>query len=721
MVKAFHRAGLEVILDVVFNHTAEGGTDGPTFCFRGFENEVYYLLDRDRSRYADYTGTGNTLNANHPVVRRADPGQPAPLGRAACTWTGSGSTSPRSCRAMSRASLMPHPPVLWDIESDPGSPARSSSPRRGTRRDSTRSGASSATPGRSGTAASGTTSAASSRATPAPWRAWPPGSWEAPTSTGTRNGNRSRASTSSPATTASPWRTWSRTTSKHNEANGEENRDGADDNASWNCGVEGTDRGSGRRGAPQPPGRRTSSPCSCSRWEPRCSSMGDEVRRTQRGNNNAYCQDNRDQLVRLDAARAAPAAPPLREVADRLSRATGRGGGSAAAHAEPAPAPLPDRLARRRARTAPTGAHDSRSLALCYHQPREPLPAARHAQRLLGAAALRAAAAPQGARASWRRWIDTALPTPEDIAAWEDARRRSSTSATWCSRDRWHVSCYRSRRDATAMVTPRPARGDEVVLVRHGETEWSLSGQHTGTTDIPLTEHGREQAKLLRAAALRVGLRSGALEPARSAPGATCELAGLGDRMQVDPDLRRVELRRLRGPHAGGDRAHRARAGRSSRDGCPGGESPDQVGARVDRLIGKVRAPAGRVALFAHGHVFRVFAARWIGFPPTHGRHFMLDTSTLSVLSYYRGIPRVKRWNAPVEPQEVIPCMTHSILEAPLARWRPAGKGILAADETSGTLTKRFAALKIPSTPRPGGTTGSCCSRRPGGGVHRAA
>jgi probable phosphoglycerate mutase len=83
-------------------------------------------------------------------------------------------------------------------------------------------------------------------------------------------------------------------------------------------------------------------------------------------------------------------------------------------------------------------------------------------------------------------------------------------------------------------------------------------------------------------------------------------------------------------------------------DGCPGGESPEEVGARVDRVIDRVRAVAGGAALFAHGHVLRVFAARWIGLPPTHGRHFLLDTSTLNVLDYYRGTPAVKRWNAPI-------------------------------------------------------------------------
>ena len=81
-------------------------------------------------------------------------------------------------------------------------------------------------------------------------------------------------------------------------------------------------------------------------------------------------------------------------------------------------------------------------------------------------------------------------------------------------------------------------------------------------------------------------------------------------------------------------------------DGCPGGDSAEQVGARVDRVIARVRAVEGHVALFAHGHIFRVFAARWLGLPATAGCHFLLDTATLNVLSYYRNIPAVKRWNA---------------------------------------------------------------------------
>jgi probable phosphoglycerate mutase len=86
------------------------------------------------------------------------------------------------------------------------------------------------------------------------------------------------------------------------------------------------------------------------------------------------------------------------------------------------------------------------------------------------------------------------------------------------------------------------------------------------------------------------------------------------------------------------------------RDGCPEGESPAQVGARVDRLIARLRATPGRVVLFAHGHLLRVLVARWLGLEPGHGAHFLLDTATLSVLSHYRGLPALQRWNAPLAP-----------------------------------------------------------------------
>ena len=188
----------------------------------------------------------------------------------------------------------------------------------------------------------------------------------------------------------------------------------------------------------------------------------------------------------------------------------------------------------------------------------------------------------------------------------------------------------------------------EVVLVRHGETEWSLSGQHTGTTDIPLTEHGREEARLLQpllAGAEFALVLTSPLQRARE----TCELAGLARSMKIDRDLIEWNYGEYEGltPR----QIHEISPGwMLFTHGCPGGESPEAVGARVDRLIGRVRNVTGRVALFAHGHVFRVFVARWIGLPPSGGRHFLLNTSTVCVLGYYRGTPAVKRWNAPIAP-----------------------------------------------------------------------
>jgi broad specificity phosphatase PhoE len=184
----------------------------------------------------------------------------------------------------------------------------------------------------------------------------------------------------------------------------------------------------------------------------------------------------------------------------------------------------------------------------------------------------------------------------------------------------------------------------QVYLVRHGETQWSLSGQHTGITDIPLTENGRKVAKLLEPVLANENFAlvlTSPLERARK----TCELAGLGERAEIDRDLMEWNYGAYEGLTPKQIHAHSAGWMLFS-DGCPGGESPDQVGARVDRVIARVRAVEGHVALFAHGHIFRVFAARWLGLPATAGCHFLLDTATLNILSYYRGIPAVKRWNA---------------------------------------------------------------------------
>ncbi len=186
-----------------------------------------------------------------------------------------------------------------------------------------------------------------------------------------------------------------------------------------------------------------------------------------------------------------------------------------------------------------------------------------------------------------------------------------------------------------------------VCLIRHGETEWSLSGQHTGLTDIPLTANGEHDARLLAPVLARVPFALVLVSPLQRAR-RTCELAGLGAEARTDRDLLEWDY----GEYEGLTPKHIAAAAPGwmlFRDGCPGGETPAEVGARVDRLIARVRNVSGNVALFAHGHVFRVLAARWLGLAPTEGCRFLLNTATLSVLGYYHDVPAVKRWNAPLD------------------------------------------------------------------------
>lgn len=188
-------------------------------------------------------------------------------------------------------------------------------------------------------------------------------------------------------------------------------------------------------------------------------------------------------------------------------------------------------------------------------------------------------------------------------------------------------------------------------LVRHGETEWSLSGRHTGRADLPLTAKGREDAQ-------RLGPALSFLDPALvlTSPLArareTCERAGLGRRAEVDPDLMEWDYGDFEGRTAAEIRAVRP-GWVLFADGCPGGESPEAVVARVDRVIARIRAAQGDVVLFAHGHLSRVLAVRWLGLPTSAASHFLLDTATTSVLAEHRGIPVVRRWNVPVAPASV--------------------------------------------------------------------
>lgn len=186
----------------------------------------------------------------------------------------------------------------------------------------------------------------------------------------------------------------------------------------------------------------------------------------------------------------------------------------------------------------------------------------------------------------------------------------------------------------------------KVYLLRHGETEWSLNGQHTGVTDIPLTENGRMAARLLQPVLAEETFTLVLTSPLQRAR-ETCELAGLGQLANIEPDLIEWNYGEYEGLKT--EQIRLTRPGWSVfRDGCPGGESPEQVGARADRVLTKIRATEGDVALFAHGHILRVLAARWINLPPGYGEHFLLETATLNVLGYYRESPAFKIWNAPL-------------------------------------------------------------------------
>ena len=185
-----------------------------------------------------------------------------------------------------------------------------------------------------------------------------------------------------------------------------------------------------------------------------------------------------------------------------------------------------------------------------------------------------------------------------------------------------------------------------LFAIRHGETAWSLSGQHTGMTDIPLTDNGRRLAERLRTALAGEAFALVLVSPLQRAR-ETCELAGLGDQAVLEPNLVEWDYGEYEGLTLEEIRAA-VPDWLIFRHGCPGGETPEQVSARVDQVIDRAHAVEGDVALFAHGHVLRVLAARWLGMPARSGQHFLLDTGRLSVLGHYHGVPAVRIWNGPV-------------------------------------------------------------------------
>jgi broad specificity phosphatase PhoE len=187
----------------------------------------------------------------------------------------------------------------------------------------------------------------------------------------------------------------------------------------------------------------------------------------------------------------------------------------------------------------------------------------------------------------------------------------------------------------------------ELVLIRHGQTEWSANGRHTSTTDLPLTPAGEQQARILGAAL--AGRRFAAvLSSPRKRALRTAELAGLTV-TAIDDDLVEWDYGEYEGLTT--PEICRTRPDWNLwRDGCPGGESPEQVGARLDRALARARERLadGDVALVGHGHALRVTAARWIGLPASGGGLLALDTATLSTLGYEHARQVIRRWNAPV-------------------------------------------------------------------------
>jgi isoamylase len=418
MVKALHRAGIEVILDVVFNHTAEGDHRGPTLSFRGLENSAYYILEPDRSRYANYSGTGNTLNTNHPVVRRM-------IVDSLRYWVeamhvdGFRFDLASILNRDESGNLMPSPPVLWDIDSDPvlagtkliaeawdaaglyqvGSFIGDSWREwNGRFRDDIRSFF---------RGENGTVGSLADRLLGSPQI----------------YGHKKReAEESVNFVTCHDGFTLNDLVSynqKHNEANGEDNRDGGNDNRSWNSGVEGPSADSAIEKLRNRQVKNFLAVTLLSLGLPMIS-MGDEVRRTQQGNNNAYCQDNETSW--FDWTLVAKHADVHRFVTMVNSRRLFR-------DLEPAQQYLSLNEILLAANKAwhgvkleqPDWADSSHSLAISAESPNK---------ELLFHVILNAYWEPlkfQLPRVgnydgdSWRRWIDTTLDSPHDIVEWETA------------------------------------------------------------------------------------------------------------------------------------------------------------------------------------------------------------------------------------------------------------------------------------------------------------
>lgn len=195
-------------------------------------------------------------------------------------------------------------------------------------------------------------------------------------------------------------------------------------------------------------------------------------------------------------------------------------------------------------------------------------------------------------------------------------------------------------------MTPVPKTLLSLYLVRHGQTEWSLSGRHTGRTDIPLTAPGEDEARALLPWIKQIEF-SRVLTSPRQRARRTCELVGLSERAEIEPDLAEWDYGDYEGKISSDIRVERP-GWNIYRDGCPHGELPAQISARADRLIARLSMMSGNVALFSHGHFGPALAARWVGLPVDQGQHLLIGTASLSILSYSPAHPEVRvlaLWN----------------------------------------------------------------------------
>jgi len=415
MVKALHRAGIEVILDVVFNHTSEGDHRGPTLCFRGFENDAYYILEQDRSRFANYSGTGNTLNANHPIVRRM-------ILDSLRYWVaemhvdGFRFDLASILARVSSGQVMSNPPVLWDIESDPA--------LAGTKFIAEAWDA-------AGLYQVGSFIGDS-------WKEWNGrfrddvrAFFRGDDDTVTRIADRFLGS---PAIYGHKERDAEESVNfvtchdgftlndlvsynqKHNEANGEGNRDGADDNRSWNCGVEGPVDDPAIEGLRNRQVKNLLTFTMLSLGIPMIG-MGDELRRSQSGNNNAYCQDNETSW--FDWSLLEKHSDVHRFLRLLIDRRRLRNPDAEQHHLSL------NQLLARALKTwhgveigQPDWSFSSHSIALSARLPHE---------NVITHLILNAYweplefELPNGNRGPWKRWIDTALDPPNDIVPWREA------------------------------------------------------------------------------------------------------------------------------------------------------------------------------------------------------------------------------------------------------------------------------------------------------------